>query len=337
MKGETLVIDRTFRGVGRVARSTGTLDPKVRARMSRMATALHQDGRLDLLRAVRDGQLSWLELYDAYRRKDLASIATGPTASPLANAMRAWVKGSDYSDDHRDSLETSIRYLERVQKDACVADVAALTRELRGTLGAQHARSFNLARSAAMAFVRQTLTKAHPLYLQVQAVEPRKVKRRVHSDPLSLAEMRSLFPDPEGCAVDAVAWTMATSGMHQKELWGRWTVLADRIHIGGTKRGGRVRDVPLVRPPHRPPMHRRTFENAVRERTRAIEVYDLRRTYSRWLEEAQVPRTRRKMYMGHGPKDTTDFYERHEITEFLIADAAKVRAWIDATSHPNRP
>ena len=67
--GMTLVIDRAFRGVGRIKRATGTTRESVRRRISDMLTALHQDGRLDLLRAIRDGQITMLEVYDAHRRR----------------------------------------------------------------------------------------------------------------------------------------------------------------------------------------------------------------------------------------------------------------------------
>ena len=73
------------------------------------------------------------------------------------------------------------------------------------------------------------------------------------------------------------------------EYWGRWFVEPDRVHIQGTKREGRVRDVPLVLTPAVPSMHRRTFEDKVRDRVPAITVYDLRRTYANWLEAAGVP------------------------------------------------
>ena len=56
-----------------------------------------------------------------------------------------------------------------------------------------------------------------------------------------------------------------------------------------------------------------------------ITPYDLRRTYMKWLELAVIPRTRRRLYMGHGAKDVSDLYETYEVTEFLIADAKKIR------------
>ena len=38
------------------------------------------------------------------------------------------------------------------------------------------------------------------------------------------------------------------------------------------------------------------------------------------MEDAEIPRTRRMKYLGHGVKDVTGRYERREITAFLAED-----------------
>jgi integrase len=118
------------------------------------------------------------------------------------------------------------------------------------------------------------------------------------------------------------------TGMLQHEMWGRWEVRRDHVHISGTKRKGRDRDVPLVWRPAVPQLHRRTFENKVRERCPDMEARDLRNTYATWMEDAAIPRTRRRMYLGHGTRDVTDLYERREITIFLVEDAERMRLFL---------
>jgi integrase len=87
--------------------------------------------------------------------------------------------------------------------------------------------------------------------------------------------------------------------------------------------------VPLVLAPTPPTMHRRTFEDKLREQTaRAITPYDLRRTYANWMEAAGVPRTRRRLYLGHGAGDVTGLYELHEVAAHLAADASLLRAFL---------
>ena len=341
MTPDTLPIDRRFQGVGRIHRASGTMDPVVRKRIYRMLTALHQDARLDILRALRDGQVSFLSVLDAYTRKALHELPVGETMPVLSSAMETWIEDADgdYSAKHLEALETSRRYFERHDATARVADLPRVLEALRKTLGAKHPRSFNLCRSSALAFARATLKRTHPIYLACAAVEPRPVMRRAPKPHLTVAAMRGFFPNPDATdkdgKVDRIAWSLVTTGMHQSEYWGAWETQADRVHIGGTKRGGRVRDVPLVRAPAVPTLSRDRFEKNFRERMQGrITPYDLRRTYAQWLESAGVPRTRRRMYLGHGSKDVTDLYERHEVTAFLTADAALVRAFLKIDDVP---
>ena len=43
---------------------------------------------------------------------------------------------------------------------------------------------------------------------------------------------------------------------------------------------------------------------------------------------AQIPRTRRRLYLGHGSADVTDRYEKHELSEYLVRDSERIRAYI---------
>ncbi len=53
-------------------------------------------------------------------------------------------------------------------------------------------------------------------------------------------------------------------------------------------------------------------------------------TRNTWLEGAGIPRTRRKLYMGHGKTDVTDLYERHDVERFLAEDGEKLRTYLGA-------
>ena len=58
-------------------------------------------------------------------------------------------------------------------------------------------------------------------------------------------------------------------------------------------------------------------------------AYDLRRTYANWLEAAGIPRTRRKLYLGHAVEDVTALYEWHEVKDHLVADAKRVADYLE--------
>jgi len=51
------------------------------------------------------------------------------------------------------------------------------------------------------------------VWLGVAAVEPVKLRKTARRHPLTVPEVRALFPHPETDAVDAIAWGMASSGM----------------------------------------------------------------------------------------------------------------------------
>jgi integrase len=345
MTPATLVIDREFAGVGRIKRATGTTNPIVKRKISKMLTDLRSEGRLDLLRDVRDGNTTLLELYDAYRRNALHEIATGPTAKPLAETMRKWIDkqdaGTDYSQDHITSLGQSLKKLtdEKLTGLASprVADLPDILETLRDSLGKTQPRSFNLARSAASAFIRATLKRKHPLYAAIQSVEPRKVPKPEPRPDLTVEWMRGMFPDPQHDPQDACAWAMALSGMGPKEYWGRWAVEHDRIRIYGTKREARVRDVPLIQPLASPPLTREAFRQRLEHRTKKrVTPYDFRRTFARWMERAGVMRSRRKYYMGHAAGDVTALYEQSEIDGYLVSDAQLMRRYL-AIPEPSAP
>jgi integrase len=342
---ETLIIDRTFKGVGRIKRATGTTNPAIRRKYSRMLTAFADESRVDLLRDLRDGRISFAEALDAYQRHDLDALPSGSTARPLAKAMKAWLDrqrlAKTYSPSWVISLEQSRKYFLKQSRKALVADLPKVLEALRDTPWAmKHPRSFNVARTAGLVFVRSTLKRSHPLYLAIHAVERRKMPARKHASPLSVEQMVNWFPNPETDDVDAFAWGMATTGMGPGEYWGVWSVKADRIHVAGTKRKGRVRDVPKIHTPKPPTMHTQTWSRKVTSRTRhAVQPYDFRRTFANWMESAGIPRTRRKLYMGHGTADITDLYERHEVEAFLVDDAVKLDAYVRkfTTLHTKAP
>jgi hypothetical protein len=44
------------------------------------------------------------------------------------------------------------------------------------------------------------------------------------------------------------------------------------------------------------------------------------------MQDAEIPRVRRKRYLGHGKRDVTDDYEWYEVLAYLREDAGKMRA-----------
>lgn len=333
MSPDTLRIDRVIPSVGRIARASGTTDKRTYKAILAMLDTLYATGRLDLLRQLRDGVHAPMVLYDAFRRGALHELPTAETAGRLVPAMQAWVESltdADAVPEHRRGLMVATRRLAKAMPTATIQQAADALAAVRKSYASQP-RAFNLTRSALQAFLRDTLTKAHPVYHQVAAVPGRRVSPKRAKHPQTVAAMRALFPSPESDPLDAGAWAMALTGMGPGEYWGVWRAKADRVEIDGTKRKGRKRVVPLVQPVASPELSRRAWtERLWRRHGEAVKPYDFRRTYATWLEAAGVPRTRRRSYLGHQSGDVTDLYEWHDVATYLAADAGRIRAVVDA-------
>jgi integrase len=87
--------------------------------------------------------------------------------------------------------------------------------------------------------------------------------------------------------------------------------------------------VPLLWPLAPPARAYQAFRRALSTASdEATDPYDLRRSYATWLEAAGIPRTRRRLYLGHGARSVTDLYERHQVEAFLAEDGTRLRSFI---------
>lgn len=329
-RGTSLILDRQFRSVGRIKRSTGTDDPTLYRLLDGMVGTLYKGGRIDVLQAIQRGRLTLLEVWARYRVGELDRLPTVETMQPLRQQMEAWVEKADTGTWNRASRRYAVRAILRLaRQDATLDAVPDLLRNYAST--AAGPTMFNRTRSACQAFLRDTVGKSHPLYTRVLDVRPRRIRTRVGNpqSPEAIAELASKLEPAYG----EIVWAMALTGMGPGELWGRWSLGEDRIHIVGTKRQGRVRDIPLIRPIARPTRLYPAFRRALKDVTTTVLPYDLRRTFAHWMETASIPRTRRKMYMGHGKTDVTDLYERHDVERYLIEDGEKLSCLISPTAN----
>lgn len=349
----TFILDRRLPGVGRLKVASGTTDAKTFKRLNGMLDALVAAGRLDIVRAIRDRVVKPLEVWDRFRTSDLDRLPSPETIRPLwpqprageaeaPGAWEAWRLGLP-AGKHRDTIANTAAQLRKLSGAAAsVGDLPDLLRRYRAACErADTPRAFNLARSHVQAFLRDALGRSHHLYRQVQDLKTLTVHRE-EGAPFPLAELLAFLPKlageagkrgavlPAAPACAAAARAMALTGMGPKEYWGRWEILdAGRLRIHGTKRKGRLRTIPLIEPIARPVVHPKTFELAVaRVSGGRRSPYDFRRTFAHLMEQAGIPRARRQLYLGHGARDVTDLYERHEVDAYLAADRESLRAYL---------
>lgn len=333
-RGRSLVLDRQFRGVGRIKRATGTDDPKLFNLLNAMLTTLYRAGRIDVLQAIKTGGLTPLEVWSRYRTSELDRLPTVETMKLLHDELETWVEHADTGLWNRAARRYGVRAILRLaNKDSTVQDLPRLLREY--ATSANGATMFNRARSAIQAYLRDTVGKSHPIYLRVTDVRAKRVVTR-EGNPQSPDQMRALTAKLHPAHAN-IAWAMALTGMGPGELWGSWKIEADHIHVRGTKRDARVRRIPLIWPIERPTRKYRRFLIALDNASeKTVKPYDLRRTFAHWMEMAGIPRTRRRMYMGHRVADITELYERHDVTTFLQKDGERLREYLGPTSRPLR-
>jgi integrase len=123
-------------------------------------------------------------------------------------------------------------------------------------------------------------------------------------------------------------WLLCLTGMRPEEAFeeigNRWAVEADGIRIHGTKSEAAERVVPRVGLLLRPATKRQAFYQALRAASgETVSPYDCRRTYAQWLDLARIPQFRQSYYLGHGPKNLDQLYQRMRACgQYLREDAA---------------
>ena len=239
----SFIIDRHTR-VGRIKLASGTTHVPTFKRLNEMITSLQETGRFDLLRAIKDHRLAPLDVYDAYRVHELHRLPSAEEMLPLSETLSRWVATAECGDKQRAAHKTAVNHILGLSAaDATLTELPGAMKRLREELRAtgKHAQ-FNRCRSSAQAFLRDTLGRRHRVYAELSEVPKLKEVKRRQNNPQTYAQLLALaakLSPPDQTAM----FTMALTGMGPAEYFGKWELLADRVHISGTKRKGRDRDV----------------------------------------------------------------------------------------------
>lgn len=336
----TFIIDRRTR-VGRISIASGTTHAPTFRRLNEMITSLGETGRGDLLREIRDGRLTPLEVYEAFRVNELHKLPLGDMLRPLAQALETWLSTVECSKSQRAAHKTMINKV-TARGAGTVADL--MGRLVLIGLDCRKEKTpaqFNRVRASTLAFIRDTLKRSHRLYGEVRDIPAMKEKKAPRKQPQTWAQIEAIAESMVDKRDRMAVYGMALTGMGPKEWYvDGWAERDDRIVIYGEKRAGRKRIVPAVRTEYFVCAKPVADVGIEREKRRfgerlfsqhGIHTYDLRRTYANTLEAAGVPRTRRKLYMGHAGGDVTSIYEQHEVDQFLLEDTRRIENYLSAT------
>ena len=331
-RGGTLILDRTFKGVGRIQKSTGVTTVKDFELLSSMLTELYRSGKHGILREIRDGKISILETYGYYHSGQLAQTPSALTLRPISPTIEQWIEQHDLAESTRKAYKAQFSvFVKLIGKNTQITDLPMKLKVYRdhcqkkGTL-----RSFNYVRSILQSFLNRTLGRSHPLWEQVSQIQNFTIKSKdmKQAPQLSVVEAQHLIwalPVEHARIVEAMIFT----GMGWSEVNGEWWEENDRIVVRGTKRESRDRVVPLVQPQlSRPTRKKKSFSIALKKVRSDLTTHSFRRSYAHWLEEAQVIPSRIAQYLGHSVATQTEKYTKSEVTKFLTEDGEKIRTYI---------
>ena len=323
----TRVLDRQFAGVGRLQARSGTHDRAVYDQLNQMLTSLYQFRRIDVLAAIRDSLVQPLDILAAYRRRGAADLQLRHRATPLKAAVDAWLEKTELRPTtvagYRGALNQLLKSTDAsTSVDALPGLVATYKDRANG------ARAFNLARSAALSFALHTLGKRDEVYKAIRDdVQPRPYRAKPTTG-VTVKRAREIAV-AAGPVVGRMWWSMCVTGMRPSEyLGGDWEVKDKRVSVHGHKTGGAERVVPLVHPLVAPGHQYKKFREALQEIAPDVTPRTARKSYAAWMEQAGIPRTRRRRYLGHKRQDVTDIYEDFPVESFLNADRQLLRTHV---------
>ncbi len=324
----SLMLEWQRAGIGRIYMPSGLPDtPHGRERLRALRAALtdlYTMPRWDILEALRDRQLRPLLVLNALRRGKLDTLPTAAFLIPLWPRWSEW-NAKTPNEHTRDGREAVSRALQPFGPKAMTGDLPDLVRRYREFAGARAPSSANRATDQAMAFLRDTLGKDSPLWKQLRGL-PRFAERRRKPKHLEPAEFEATLEQLPPAVAAAFA-SMCYTGMNPKEYWGAWELLPTYIAIHGTKTRGRERIVPIIGAVVRPTCSRDVLVWHLRKL--GLTPYNARHTYSHWLEEARLPFSRQRAYMGHSAGSMTGHYqETRELGRWVVPDAAQLLAYL---------
>jgi hypothetical protein len=323
----SLSIDVKIPGVGRIHRRSGVHTERQRRALIAMLQELPKRGFRELVVQVQRGERTMLAVYGHYAADTLSELAGPRLDRPLAPLLRIWLEQADVAESTRQFRRDGCAAVQKhARRGATLAELPAILAAYRDAcVTAGTPSMFNRTRSALQAFVRDRVGHRKALWHEVTDVRPMR-ERKQGGQGYTVAEALTIR-DRLASKPGRIWWGMCLTGMNPKEYWGDWTVHpGERIHVAGTKRPGRVRDVPLVDLPTRPELARAGFRSALQRLGERVTPKLARKTFDRWMQDAGVPRVRRKHYLGHGKRDVTDDYEWYEVVAYLREDAGKMRA-----------
>jgi integrase len=307
--------------------SCATRNAQKAAAMARMLTRLAEDHRWDLLAMLAEGEYRVPDVFAYHEAGRLHEIRTSKELVRVDAAVAAFAAEAD-SDHTAAGRRHFGRAIARLNADAKLRDLPALLGRLKARM-THTPRGFNYLLMTGRALARATCGEDSATYQELRAIKRFRYRAKpVH--PFTRAELREIM-DWMGPVRGRMLWTLCLTGMRPGEYFRAdgWEVDGHIIRIHGTKTKGSERIVPVIEEPVKPECSYNAFrQHLAKYPGGRVRVYRSRHTYAHWLERSRVPRTMRRLLMGHSSRDISDDYEWAEISRFMRAIAARFRKFL---------
>lgn len=358
-------INKSFSGIGRVQRSSGSKSLARARQMEQMLDRLYSSGKGNFVKELRDGLFSLPWLYTKDLAGELDTLVSSTTALSYSGVIDWVEKHKKYSPDTKRSYLSLARKIDRLYPRKSVHEMPQMLKDFREHCEENRVtRSFNQTRALFQAYATAVEGKHRPLWIAISNVQP--ISYSVKSgQSLTYKQVRELTrdliwarkPDFDRNNINAgfrdadILWSLLLTGMRKSEYLAEWSVAADRIVIHKSAKsrqsGITERVVPRIRHVFSPiqPLWSRdqvngicdpgnsfqTFERHLRKITNgSVSPHDCRHTFRTWLMHAGVPEVRAEAYMGHrvNAKDVKKVYTSHDVVPYIIEDATKFEKWL---------
>ena len=238
----TYMIDRRFAGVGRIKRASGaTTKGGLKARHACL-TQLYDQGRLDLLRAVRDGTLSVTEVFAASRERRLDSLMGDQAAltAALWPTVDAWLPHGQPIGGSRYRYRASFTALERsgvLKQNATVDDLEDVNWAQLREDWPNGAYDWNHLRRALGKFLTMRLGLHHPYRVAVVEAIPKakEVERVPDITPELLWRIVDAVPEHVRAAIVTLVATGLRCGEYLRLTKANLKPHTHAIDVPGTK------------------------------------------------------------------------------------------------------
>jgi len=326
----TFSYQKRFNKIGEIRRASGTNDQKTFRAIEKLMKELYDTGKHQILREVRDGIVSPLQVYAFWKEGRLEELPTTSTIRPIHPTIPDWIDTHEVAETTKRNYKSEVkRFSDLVGTTLPLNEIPEGVKRYRiHCIERDTKRTFNYLRTAMLAFLRANFGKHSELWKGVSEIRTLSATPKRQAPQLSVVEAVE-FTEKLPPKYAMVARTMMMTGMHWSEITGKWHVESDRVVIEGTKAKGRNRIVPLIDPRiGRPEVGNHSFRTNLKKIRTDVSPYSFRRSFSHWMEQAEIPRIRRRMYLGHGNADVTDMYETVQIERFLHEDAKLLRIYM---------